>query len=147
MRRACTALRERGKFFGKRRRVSLSVRDVFGFEPDERIVLSVCAVRDGDAWLLRHGSLLIVPEAFASVSWGAWHREHGGGLGTPLGPLRPRLSVSGDNCRETYDALAARCSPFPPGGRSVSFVSPGPLNGHAGGATHSLGSCRRTHVS
>lgn len=74
-----------------------SLRDLFGFESDEKIVLSVCAVPRGDQWRLMHATLLVVPEACAAVSWGQWRREHIGGLGPPLGPLPASLSVRGDD--------------------------------------------------
>lgn len=74
----------------------LSLRDVFGFEPDEKVVLSVCAVTQGDGWRLMHGTLLVVPEACAAISWGEWNRQHAGGRGPKIGPLPTSLSAEGD---------------------------------------------------
>lgn len=74
----------------------LSLRDVFGFEPDEKVVLSVCAMPQGDGWRLTHGTLLVVPEACAAISWGEWNRQHAGGRGPKIGSLPASLSVMDD---------------------------------------------------
>jgi hypothetical protein len=41
--------------------MSVTLVDVFGSERDEKVVLSVCAVRDGARWALVYGTLLVVP--------------------------------------------------------------------------------------
>lgn len=74
----------------------MSLRDLFGFESDEKVVLSACAVPQGDGWRLMHGTLLVVPEACAAVSWGEWNRQHAGGRGPRIGPLPASLSTVGD---------------------------------------------------
>jgi hypothetical protein len=49
--------------------VAATLATLFGSAPDERAVLSVCAVGDGERWRIVHGTLLIVPEDIAAVSW------------------------------------------------------------------------------
>lgn len=56
------------------------LHQVFGSAPDERAVLSVCAVPDPDlsgSWVLRHGTMLIVPQACGQTSWAEWRRDQG----------------------------------------------------------------------
>lgn len=71
---------------------------LFAPDADEDVVLSVCAARDGDGdgWELIHGTLLVVPDTCASVSWARWDNENGGGIGEPSVELPPDTVVQGD---------------------------------------------------
>jgi hypothetical protein len=77
------------------RNQSLTLEQLFGAATDELAVLSVCAARPGtdDDWILAHGSLLIVPEACATISWPEWDRQQGRQHGPGIDPpLKPSLS-------------------------------------------------------
>ncbi len=78
-----------------------ALHQLFGSEADERAVLSVCCVVDRDEperWRLRHGSLLIVPEACATTSWAEWRRQEANGPEAKIqGPLPPSFCLTDDD--------------------------------------------------
>ena len=66
------------------------LEQIFGTVHEERAVLSVCAVpgQGGAGWTLVHGTLLIVPDACAGMSWAEWRRRESEGPAPDLkGPL------------------------------------------------------------
>lgn len=77
----------------------MTLETLFAPDVDEQVVLSVCAARrqkDGD-WVLAYGSLLLVPESCAQVSWPTWRVAEGRNLGTRTDPpLPPSICVSGE---------------------------------------------------
>ena len=81
------------------RTVAMTLRELFAYETDELAVLSVCAVRAADdgAWVLVHGSLLLVPEACAQMSWPAWRASQGDRHATRLDrPLPASTTIEGE---------------------------------------------------
>ena len=74
----------------------MTLRDLFAYEDDELVVLSVCAADrpDHDSWLLVHGSLLIVPEACARLSWPSWRASEGHRHQRVLGPPLPAEGIA-----------------------------------------------------
>jgi hypothetical protein len=79
---------------------SLTLEQLFGAASDELAVLSVCAARQGtdDDWVLAHGTLLVVPEACAAISWPEWTRLQSGQDSPGVNPhLEPSLSAHGEN--------------------------------------------------
>lgn len=82
------------------------LQEVLGSAPDESAVLSICAVPDSGrsgSWLLRHGTLLIVPQACAQTSWAEWRRDQGDQGGPEID--RP---LPASFCLETEGSLFAR---------------------------------------
>jgi hypothetical protein len=79
---------------------SLTIDELFGGTADEQAVLSVCAARSGpsDPWALVHGTLLVVPQACAEVSWPEWRHDQGRRLAPGIDPpLRASYSAEGEN--------------------------------------------------
>lgn len=79
--------------------MAMTLRELFAYEADELAILSVCAVRapDDNAWVLVHGSLLLVPEACARMSWPEWRASQGDRHVTRLDPPLPAsTSAAGD---------------------------------------------------
>jgi hypothetical protein len=73
--------------------VPAALSELLGGEPDEKAVLSVCAVAGpAGGWVLVHGSLLIVPESCAESSWPQW-REIEGPESTGSAPAIPPTTV------------------------------------------------------
>jgi hypothetical protein len=78
----------------------LTLEQLFGAASDEMAVLSVSAARPGadDAWILAHGSLLVVPEACAAIGWPEWTHQQGGQHSPGIDPpLEPSLSAHDEN--------------------------------------------------
>ena len=74
------------------------LRNAFGVQDYERVVLSVCAQPVEAGWGLAHATLLAVPPRCAELSWSDWYREECGGLGTHGGdPLPTEFFVTGDD--------------------------------------------------
>ena len=81
------------------RAMAMTLRELFAYEADELAVLSVCAVRapDDNGWVLVHGSLLLVPEACAQMSWPEWRASQGDRHATRLDPPLPAsTTVAGE---------------------------------------------------
>jgi hypothetical protein len=76
---------------------SLSFEYLFGSEADEEVVISVVAAREAEdeAWTLVHGSVLVVPQACAAMSWPEWLRDQGHILATAYDP-----PLAADSCAQ-----------------------------------------------
>lgn len=73
---------------------------LFGTGSDEKGLLSICAVPDpqgSEHWYMRHGSLLVVPEECATMSWAEWRRQESAGPWTELDQsLPPGFCLKGE---------------------------------------------------
>lgn len=83
-------------------RVAPLLHRVFGSAADETAVLSVCAVLDTElteSWVLRHGTLLIVPQACGQTSWAEWRRDQGDRGGPEIeGRLPATFCIENEGC-------------------------------------------------
>jgi hypothetical protein len=92
---------------------SLTLEQLFGAANDELAIPSICGTRPSadDDWILSHGTLLVVPEACAAISWPEWTHQQGGQHSSRVDPpLAPSLSAHDENWllpRQVCDAHEA----------------------------------------